>query len=228
MPMRILVVEDDIDLNNVLCDALREAGYAADGATSGAEAQGNTATHAYDVIVLDLGLPDVDGLSLCHDWRAAGYSAAILILTAQGRPADRVAGLDSGADDYLVKPFHIVELLARIRALIRREETVQRRRTALRVADLTLDPATHTVTRADRRITLSYREFCILRHLMERVGKVVTRSDLMECVWGREYDKESNLIEVYMSRLRQQLDREAERPLLQTVRGVGYRIVSGE
>lgn len=225
--MQVLVVEDEADLNGVLCAALREAGYTVEGATSGDGARELTRRSAYDVIVLDLGLPDTDGLSLCHDWRSHGYSAAILILTARGRIAERVAGLDSGADDYLVKPFHVIELLARVRALVRREHGVERRANAVRVADLLLDPATHMVTRGGRPIALSYREFCLLRCLMERAGKVVTRSELMQHVWERPYDKECNLIDVYMSRLRQRINDESERPMLQTIRGIGYRLRSG-
>src|SRR5947207_1645478 len=122
--MRMLVVEDEVDLHGVLCAALREAGYTADGAITGGDARELAARNAYDLIVLDLGLPDTDGRTLCHEWRSRGYPAAILILTAQVRIADRVAGLDSGADDYLVKPFHVLELLARVRALTRREGRV--------------------------------------------------------------------------------------------------------
>lgn len=224
MPVRVLVVEDEIDLNAVLCNTLREADFIADGATNGREARDLTARNAYDVIVLDLGLPDTYGLSLCREWRADGYAAAILMLTAQGRTTDRVTGLDSGADDYLVKPFHLVELLARIRALIRREERIERRATNLHVADLTLNLTTHVVTRGDRHLVLTHREFCILRYLMERVGLVVTRADLMDCIWGRSYDDQSNVIDVYLSRLRHHIDSEAEPPLLQTIRGIGYRI----
>jgi DNA-binding response OmpR family regulator len=219
--MRMLVVEDEVDLNGVLCAALREAGYTADGAITGDDARELAERNAYDLIVLDLGLPDTDGRALCHEWRSRGNPAAILILTAQGRIADRVAGLDSGADDYLVKPFHVLELLARVRALTRSEGRVGPHAVALRVADLVLDPATHTVTRGNRRIALSYREFCILRYLMEHAGKVVTRPELMQRVWERPYEKENNLIDVYMGRLRQQLTDGREHPLLQTIRGTG-------
>ncbi len=224
--MRVLVVEDETRLNTLIRTALSEEGYATDSATDGDEASFLVSINPYDLIVLDLGLPKRDGLSLCREWRAAGSLAAILILTARDGVTDRVAGLDSGADDYLVKPFHIAELLARIRALLRREQGGQHRTPLLTVADLTLNTASHIVTRGQRTIPLTDREFSILRYLMHRAEAVVSRTELLEHVWDEQYDGLSNIVDVYIRRLRQHIDEGAATPLIQTVRGAGYRITA--
>ncbi len=226
--MRVLVVEDENRLNALIRKALTEEGYAADSAHDGEEASYLVSINPYDLIVLDLGLPKRDGLALCREWRAAGNPAAILILTARDGVTDRVAGLDSGADDYLIKPFHVPELLARIRALLRRDRSDRTRTTALHVADLTLDTASHKVTRAGRTIPLTDREFSVLRYLMHRAGAVVSRTELLEHVWDEQYDGLSNIVDVYIRRLRQHIDEGAEIPLIHTVRGAGYRIAAEE
>jgi len=224
--VRVLVVEDEKRLNTLVRTALSEEGYAADGASDGDEASYLVSINPYDLIVLDLGLPKKDGLTLCREWRAAGNPAAILILTARDGVTDRVAGLDSGADDYLVKPFHVAELLARVRALLRREQSGQRRTTLLHVADLTLDTASHVVTRGARVVPLTDREFSILRYLMHRAEAVVSRTELLEHVWDEQYDGLSNIVDVYIRRLRQHIDEGAGTPLIHTVRGAGYRITA--
>ncbi len=224
--MRVLVVEDEARLNTLIRTALNEEGYATDSAVDGDEASYLVSINPYDLILLDLGLPKRDGLSLCREWRAAGNPAAILILTARDGVTDRVAGLDSGADDYLVKPFHVAELLARIRALLRRDQGGQRRMTVLQVADLMLDTASHVVTRGVRTIPLTDREFSILRYLMHRAEAVVSRTELLEHVWDEQYDGLSNIVDVYIRRLRQHIDEGATPPLIHTVRGAGYRITA--
>ena len=224
--MRVLVVEDDSRINTYIATAFTEEGYATDRAADGDEAAYLASVNPYDVIVLDLGLPKRDGLSLCREWRAAGNDAAILILTARDGVTDRVAGLDSGADDYLVKPFHIPELLARVRALIRREQSGKRRTTMLQVANLTLDTATHAVTRGDRAITLTDTEFSVLRYLMHHAEAVVSRTELLEHCWDEQYEGISNIIDVYIRRLRKLIYDDETRPLIQTVRGAGYRITA--
>jgi DNA-binding response OmpR family regulator len=226
--LRVLVVEDDSRLNSLIRAALGEEGYATDSAADGDEASYLVSINPYDVIVLDLGLPKRDGLSLCREWRSAGNPAAILILTARDGVTDRVAGLDSGADDYLVKPFHVAELLARVRALLRREQSAQRRTTILQIADLTLDTASHVVTRGARTIPLTDREFSILRYLMHHAEAVVSRTELLEHVWDEQYDGLSNIVDVYIRRLRQHIDESADLPLIHTVRGAGYRITADE
>lgn len=224
--LRVLVVEDEARLNTLIRTALTEDGYAADGATDGDEASYLVSINPYDVIVLDLGLPKRDGLTLCREWRAAGNPAAILILSARDGITDRVGGLDSGADDYLVKPFHVSELLARVRALLRREQSGQRRTTVLHIADLTLDTASHVVMRGNRAIPLTDREFSILRYLMHRAEAVVSRTELLEHVWDEQYDGLSNIVDVYIRRLRQHIDEGEDVPLIHTVRGAGYRITA--
>jgi len=224
--VRVLVVEDDSRINTYIATAFTEEGYATDRAADGDEAAYLASVNPYDVIVLDLGLPKRDGLSLCREWRAAGNDAAILILTARDGVTDRVAGLDNGADDYLVKPFHIPELLARVRALIRREQSGKRRTTMLQVANLTLDTATHAVTRSDQAITLTDTEFSVLRYLMHHAEAVVSRTELLEHCWDEQYEGISNIIDVYIRRLRKLIYDDEKQPLIQTVRGAGYRITA--
>lgn len=225
--MRVLVVEDEPRLNATITKALSEEDYATDSTADGDEAAFIASVNPYDVIVLDLGLPKRDGLTLCREWRAAGIGAAILILTARDGVTDRVAGLDSGADDYLVKPFHIAELLARVRALTRREQSGKQRTTMLQLADLTLNTATHEVTRAGRPITLTETEFSVLRYLMHHAEAVVSRTELLEHCWDEQYEGYSNIVDVYIRRLRQRIyDNDANISLIQTVRGAGYRITA--
>jgi DNA-binding response OmpR family regulator len=217
--VRILVVEDERKLAASLGEGLRDAHYTVDVATDGHEALDYVRTSTYDALILDIQLPGVDGLDVCRWVRARGDATPILMLTARDTLADKVAGLDRGADDYLTKPFALDELLARLRALLRRNS--QQKDGLLRVGDLTLDPAARAVERMTRPIELTKREYCILETLMRRPGWVVTRDAIIESVWGFEFPDSSNLIEVYIARLRRKL---GEPTLIQTVRGTGYRI----
>jgi two-component system, OmpR family, response regulator MprA len=217
--MRVLVVEDEPKLAASLDESLREADYTVDVASDGEEALDFTRTSTYDAIVLDIQLPRVDGLEVCRRVRAHGSVTPILLLTARDTVEDKVAGLDRGADDYLTKPFELAELLARLRALLRR--TGAQKDGLLRLGDLTLDPAAHAVHRAERPIELTRREYAILETLLRRPGWVITRDAIIESVWGFEFPDSSNLIEVYVGRLRRKL---GEPSLIQTVRGTGYRM----
>jgi two-component system response regulator MprA len=217
--MRILVVEDEPKLAAALDEGLREAHYTVDVAADGEEALDFTRTSAYDAMVLDIQLPRIDGLEVCRRVRAQGSLTPILLLTARDTLDDKVAGLDRGADDYLTKPFELAELLARLRALLRRNGA--QKDGLLRVADLVLDPASRGVHRAERPIELTTREYKILETLLRRPGWVVTRDAIIESVWGFEFPDSSNLIEVYVGRLRRKL---GEPALIQTVRGSGYRL----
>jgi DNA-binding response OmpR family regulator len=219
---RVLVVEDELKLGSALETGLREAQYTVDLALDGEEALNFAQTVAYDVIVLDILLPRVDGLEVCRRLRAAGTRTPILLLTARDALQDKVAGLDSGADDYLTKPFALDELLARLRALLRREAA--NKEPLLRVADLTLDPAAQRVTRAGRSIELTAREYRLLETLLRRPGAVVSRLMIVESVWGFDYPDSSNLVEVYIGRLRRKLGEGGGASLIQTVRGAGYRL----
>jgi two-component system response regulator MprA len=217
--MRILVVEDEPKLAAALDEGLREAQYTVDVAADGEEALDFARTSTYDAMVLDIQLPSIGGLEVCRRVRAQGSLTPILLLTARDTPDDKVAGLDRGADDYLTKPFELAELLARLRALLRRNGA--QKDGLLRVADLVLDPASRAVHRAERPIELTTREYKILETLLRRPGWVVTRDAIIESVWGFEFPDSSNLIEVYVGRLRRKL---GEPPLILTVRGSGYRL----
>jgi len=218
--MRALVVEDDPGMASVLARGLREAGIAVDLASNGADGLWLATDIEYDVVVLDVGLPDVDGLQVLSRLRAAGRVMPVLLLTALDAVPDRVLGLDAGADDYLTKPFAFPELLARIRALVRRGPRVRSR--SLRVGDLELDPAAHDVRRAGVPIPLSSKEFALLECLMKAPGQVLTRTYLIEHVWDVAFDSDSNVVDVYIGYLRAKIDRPFERRTLRTVRGVGY------
>jgi two-component system, OmpR family, response regulator len=220
--VRVLVVEDDPKLGPVLVRGFATDAIAADLVTTGRQAIVRAGATDYTVIVLDVMLPDLDGYQVCRTLRAEHSFAPVLMLTARDAIADRVQGLDSGADDYLTKPFSFVELLARVRALSRRgpiERTVM-----LEVGDLRLDSARHQVWRGDTPIDLSRREYAILEALMRHPGDVLSRFDLLEQVWGYEYENRSNVVEVYVRYLREKIDRPFGRNSLQTVRGVGYRV----
>ena len=217
--MRVLVVEDEPRLASSLEQGLREHGYAVDKALNGVDALAFTSTSQYDTIVLDVQLPGVDGLSVCRRLRSTGSLTPILLLTARDTTADKVAGLDSGADDYLTKPFDFDELLARVRALVRRG--TPGRDAVLKVSDLELDPASRVVTRAGQPVPLTPREFAILETLMHRPGWIVPRDAIIESVWGFEFPDSSNLVEVYIGRLRKKLGAPS---LIQTLRGIGYRV----
>ena len=220
--MRVLVVEDDPKLGPVLVRGLATDAIAADLVTTGREAIIRAGATDYTVIVLDVMLPDLDGFQVCRALRQDNTFAPVLMLTARDAIDDRVQGLDSGADDYLVKPFSFVELLARVRAMSRRGPI--QRAVILEVGDLRLDSARHQVWRGDTPVDLSRKEYAILEALMRHAGDVLSRFDLLEQVWGYDYENRSNIVEVYIRYLREKIDRPFGRNTLQTVRGVGYRV----
>jgi two-component system OmpR family response regulator len=220
--MRILVVEDDAKLAALLRRSLTERGQATDVAAHGEDALWMAGAHAYDVLVLDVMLPGMDGFDLCRRLREDGVWTPVLMLTARDGIADRVRGLDAGADDYLVKPFSLAELLARLRALVRR--SAAERPTVLAVDDLRLDPATHAVSRADVGVQLSAKEFALLELFMRRPNEVISRSELLEHGWDMAYENRSNVITVHVRTLRGKIDRPFGRTSLETVRGAGYRL----
>ena len=220
--MRILVVEDSRRLAGIIKRGLLEEGYAVDNAYDGEEAEYMAETTPFDVIILDIMLPKKDGVAVCRDLRGKNVNTPILMLTAKDSVEDKVAGLDSGADDYLVKPFAFSELLARIRALLRRE--VLPRVQQLQIGDLSLDPQTREAWRDGSRMDLTAKEYAILEYFMRRPNVVVTRTMLGESVWDYEFDGISNIIDVYVRRIRRKIDREGQDSLIQTVRGAGYRM----
>ncbi len=222
---RVLVAEDEPKLAFALDEGLAEVGHTVDIVFDGQEALDYARTVAYDAIVLDVLLPRMDGLEVCRRLRAAGRATPILLLTARDALQDKVAGLDTGADDYLTKPFAFPELLARLRALLRRDSA--QRTGVLQVADLALDPAAHTVRWGDRAIDFTHREYGILETLLRRPGWIVGREAIIESVWGFDYPDSSNLIEVYVGRLRRKLSESGAPPLIETVRGIGYRLREG-
>lgn len=221
--MRILLVEDEKKLSAYVKRGLEEAGYAVDAVYTGRDALDWAVAAAYDLIILDILLPEVDGLAVCRELRAAKNQMPVLMLTARDAVDDRVTGLDAGADDYLVKPFAIKELLARIRSLVRRAHEVSKS-PVLTLADLTLDPAAHSVTRAGRFIDLPAKEFSILEYLLRNARRVVTRTMIAEHVWNYDSYNQSNVVDVYIRNLRRKVDESFEPKLIHTLRGVGYRL----
>ncbi len=217
--MRILVVEDERALRSFLERGLREAGYAVDAAADGAIGLRLARAHAYDALILDLMLPEREGLEVVGALRREGHSVPVLILTARDELEDRIQGLDAGADDYVVKPFEFAELLARLRALLRRGTPAT---TSLEVGDLCIDLAAHKVVRAGRTIELTGREFALLEYLARHAGQIVTRTMIAEHVWDTRYDTFSNVIDVYIRYLRRKIDDPHPTKLIQTRRGVGY------
>jgi two-component system OmpR family response regulator len=220
--MRLLVVEDDPSLGQVLRRALADDGYAVDLAAYAVDARHHLQTTTYDAVVLDLGLPDGDGLALCRDARAAGVTTPILVLTARDGLSDKVAGLDSGADDYLTKPFDFPELAARLRALLRRPSAA--RGPILTAGDIRLDPASKRVWRGAVMVPLTARELALLEYLMRHPGQVLSRSDLLEHVWDANYDGLSNVVDVHIANLRRKLDLPGDPAPIETLRGLGYRL----
>ena len=218
--MRILLVEDDRKAAALLTRGLQEEGFVVDVASTGEDGEEKAIVNEYDLLVLDWLLPGKDGLAVCRALRDAGNSIPILMLTARDAVADRVSGLRTGADDYLTKPFAFDELLARIRALLRRSRVAQP--AVLRVADLALDPATRRVTRGHVTITLTPKEYAILEVLMRAAGEVVTRTRLAERVWDEAAEVLDNLVDAHVSHLRRKIDRGTSLPLIHTVRGIGY------
>jgi two-component system OmpR family response regulator len=216
--VRVLVVEDEPKLGSLLRQGLRRHGMAVDLAVTGPDALQQAISTAYDVILLDVMLPGFDGFEVCRRLRAQEVWSPTLMLTARDEIEDRVRGLDSGADDYLVKPFSSEELLARIRALVRRGAPA--RPTRITAGEIVLDPATRQVWRADEELSLTAREFALLETLMRRAGEVLSRFELLEHVWDGSYENRSNVIEVYVGYLRDKLGRDR----IETVRGAGYRL----
>jgi two-component system OmpR family response regulator len=220
--MRVLIVEDDLKMARLVLRGLREEGVAADIAAKGEDALWAAASTEYDALVLDVMLPGIDGFETCRRLRAEGVWTPVLMLTARDAVEDRVKGLDTGADDYLVKPFSFSELLARLRALVRRGPV--ERPTVLEAGDLRLDPATHQVWRGKEPIELSQKEFSLLETLMRRPGEVLSRLQLLEHGWDYDYENRSNVVDVYIRYLREKIDRPFGVKSIETVRGVGYRL----
>jgi two-component system copper resistance phosphate regulon response regulator CusR len=214
------LVEDEPRMAQVVAKGLREHSYAVDIAVDGNAALYQTSVNDYDLILLDVLLPGVDGFQVCRELRARGDSTPILMLTARAMIDDRITGLDAGADDYLTKPFSFRELLARVRALLRREPQV--RHDLLRLEDLQLDTASHRVSRASRAIDLTAKEYALLEYLARRAGQLVTRTEIAAHVWDESFDPFSNVIEVYVNRLRKKIDDQHPIKLIHTRRGEGY------
>jgi DNA-binding response OmpR family regulator len=220
--MRILVIEDNHRLSSSLAANLAHEGYSVDVAYDGQEGQDLAELTPYDLIILDILLPEKDGLQVCRDLRLRRIHTPILLLTARDSVDDRVQGLDCGADDYLVKPFAMRELLARLRALLRRQSPYTNGR--LEMGDLVVDPVTHTVEREGRSIDLTPKEFALLEFLLYHPNQVVTREMIEQHIWNYDFESESNVIDVYVRRLRRKIDDPFATKLLTTVRGVGYRL----
>jgi DNA-binding response OmpR family regulator len=220
--MRVLLIEDDRKAAKLVAKGLQEEGFVVDVALTGEEGEEQAAVNEYDVIVLDWLLPGKDGIAVCRALRARDVSTPILMLTARDSLADRVSGLSTGADDYLTKPFGFAELVARIRALLRRSRLV--RSAVLRVSDLTLEPATRRVTRAGISLALTSKEYAILEVLMRSPGEIVSRTRLVEHVWDEASEVIDNLVDAHVSHLRKKIDRGGSVPLIHTVRGFGYRL----
>jgi two-component system copper resistance phosphate regulon response regulator CusR len=220
--MRILVVEDEPVAAALLAKGLREHAYAVDIAPDGPAALEQASVNDYDLLILDVMLPGINGLELCSRLRAEGVALPILMLTARGGPDQRVEGLDAGADDYLPKPYHFPELLARVRALLRRGPALAS--LVIEIDDLTIDPRARRVERAGRAVQLTTKEYALLEYLARRRGEVVGRADIAEHVWDDSFDPMSNLIEVYIQRLRRKIDDGQAVKLIHTRRGAGYTL----
>src|ERR1700741_5175274 len=218
--MRVLLVEDDSRIARFVAKGLREQTYAVDVAGTGEEALYQAAVNTYDLVILDVMIPAPDGFAVCRELRKSGQRMPILMLTARDGVEDRIAGLDHGADDYLTKPFEFRELLARLRALLRRSGEL--RPAKLAVADLILDTGAQTVSRAGKNVTLTAKEYALLEFLARNAGRVVGRAEIAEHVWDETFDPFSNLIEVNINRVRRKIDADSSKPLLHTRRGAGY------
>ncbi len=219
--LRILVVEDESSLARQLAKALAEAGYAVDCAPDGEQAEQLAYTDPFDVVILDLGLPRVDGMTLLERWRRAGFAFPVLILTARGSWYEKVLGIDGGADDYVTKPFRVEEVLARVRALIRRSAGISH--AELRSGPLVLDPRMSRVSLSGAPVKLTSHEYRVLSYLMHHAGRVVSRAELTEHIYAQDFDRDSNTVEVFVARLRRKLGAS----FIETVRGLGYRISEG-
>jgi DNA-binding response OmpR family regulator len=220
--MRVLVVEDDKKTSGFICKALKSEGFAVDLIPNGDDAFVAVLTTPYDAVVLDIMIPGRDGLSLVKQWRARGNTTPVLLLSARSEVSERVAGLNVGADDYLAKPFALPELIARVRVMVRRG--AEQRPTSLQVGDLMLDPQTRKAVRAGKSIELTAREFRLLEYLMSSAGRICTRMMILEKVWDYSFDPGSNIVDVYVRKLREKIDTDFEPKLLHSSRGVGYFI----
>jgi two-component system OmpR family response regulator len=220
--VRILVVEDELKMARAISRGLEQESFAVDVALNGEDALHQATEHEYDAVVLDVMLPEIDGFDVCAALRERGRWVPVLMVTARDALEDRIKGLDVGADDYLVKPFAFGELLARLRALIRRGASD--RPAVLEVGDVRLDPAAHRVDRNGQPVELSAREFALLEYLMRHPGQVVSRARILEHVWDTNYEGLSNVVDVYVGYLRKKLERPFGRPLIRTVRAVGYML----
>jgi two-component system OmpR family response regulator len=216
--VRLLIVEDDRNLNRQLAEAFREAGYAVDVAFDGQEGHFLGDTEPYDVVVLDIGLPEMDGITVLEKWRRAGRKMPVLLLTARDRWSDKVAGIDAGADDYVAKPFHMEEVLARVRALVRR--AAGRATNEMQIGDVVLDTRSGRVTLAGASVKLTSHEYRLLAYLLMHQGRVVSRTELVEHLYDQDFDRDSNTIEVFVGRLRKKLGD----GVIETVRGLGYTV----
>jgi two-component system OmpR family response regulator len=224
--MRCLVIEDDDQLRGYVEKGLRESGHSVDSTGDGRDGLFLATSETYDVLVIDWMLPNVDGISILHAIRAAGNTVPALMLSARGKVDDRVRGLRSGADDYLVKPFAFEELLARLEILGSRRKAVGGEATQLACHDLQMDLLARRVRRGGQSVDLNPREFALLEYLLRNQGQVVTRTMLLENVWDYHFDPQTNIIDVHISRLRQKVDKGFDKPLIHTVRGAGYRLAA--
>lgn len=220
--MRVLLVEDEARVASFIAKGLEDSGYVTEVALDGRSALARLREEPVDLVLLDVGLPDIDGFQVLAEFRKVNQTTPVIMLTARGDVPSRVRGLDLGADDYLPKPFDFEELLARIRAQLRHVRQAQA--SVLQVGDVTLDLKTRQVTRGERRLDLTTREFALLEFLMRHAGQVLTRSQILNGVWGYGFDPQSNVVDVYVGYLRGKLDRPGEESLIETVRGGGYRL----
>ena len=220
--MRLLLVEDDVPIQDFLRRALVEAGYQVDVASDAKTAELKALEGIHDALIIDLGLPDMDGLDLIARCRAQGNSAPVLILSARRSVDERVKGLEQGGDDYLTKPFALAELLARLRNLLRRSSASQNESTRLQAADLQLDLVSHEARRGGRLLELTAQEFAVLEYLCRNAGRVVTRAMILDHVWRMRIDPATNVVDVHIYRLRSKVDHNAAKPLIHTIRGIGY------